>query len=310
MTIATRILAATDFSPTGDRALEEGARLARATGAGFVIVHAVPREPESLRLIDSSFSRADVQNSLERRARKALQDRSGESDPEMKIEIHVRTGKPAPAIMKAAAETEADLVVVGHEGSGVVDRLLLGSVAFSLVRSAPQRVLVVRAPSRPIRNILVALDLTDFSPVLLAEAVRWARAEGAMVHVLYAWEAAGLAEYTSAMPSVPGGNIDQVIVDSARTRLQGLVEEAGASGLTVHTYVRPGAASQEVTELADKLDSCMVVIGSHGRQGFSRMFLGNTAERVLRRAQVNVLVLKPSPDAEPAAEDTDEEWDV
>ena len=52
----------------------------------------------------------------------------------------------APTIAEVAAEEGADLVVVGTQGRGVLDRLVVGSVAERVVRTAPCPVLVVKAP--------------------------------------------------------------------------------------------------------------------------------------------------------------------
>lgn len=57
---------------------------------------------------------------------------------------HLRTGDPAHEIVAAAAEYGADLVVTGTRGLGGIDRLMLGSVARSVLTHAPCSVLVVR----------------------------------------------------------------------------------------------------------------------------------------------------------------------
>jgi nucleotide-binding universal stress UspA family protein len=57
---------------------------------------------------------------------------------------HVRSGDPAHEIVAAAQEASADLVITGHRGLGGIDRLLLGSVARTVLVHAPTSVLVVR----------------------------------------------------------------------------------------------------------------------------------------------------------------------
>jgi nucleotide-binding universal stress UspA family protein len=56
----------------------------------------------------------------------------------------IREGKPAAEIIRFAAEKKADLIVIGSRGKGGLERLLLGSVADEVVRTAPCSVLVVK----------------------------------------------------------------------------------------------------------------------------------------------------------------------
>jgi nucleotide-binding universal stress UspA family protein len=64
------------------------------------------------------------------------------------VSFLVWTGQPGESIVSAAQAEDADLVVVGSHGRGVVARILLGSVSDHVVRHAPCPVLVVRAASR------------------------------------------------------------------------------------------------------------------------------------------------------------------
>ncbi|MFN8515911.1 MAG: universal stress protein [Thermomicrobiales bacterium] len=60
------------------------------------------------------------------------------------METLLREGAPASDIVAAAQEWQADLIVVGTHGRGGLGRLVLGSVAESVLRDAPCPVLVVR----------------------------------------------------------------------------------------------------------------------------------------------------------------------
>lgn len=61
------------------------------------------------------------------------------------VEIVTRTGKPAREILHFAREKEADLIVTGSRGAGLVDRILVGSTATGIIRGAPCAVLAVPA---------------------------------------------------------------------------------------------------------------------------------------------------------------------
>ncbi len=139
------ILVAHDFSDTADHALGFASDLARALGARVTIVHVC--EVVSYGYAESIVAMADVMAQVQRLAASALQklvDRSRAAGLEVSSEL--RTGAPRDEIVSFARECKADLIVAGTHGRKGVPRLLLGSVAESLVRLAPCPVLTVHGP--------------------------------------------------------------------------------------------------------------------------------------------------------------------
>lgn len=136
------IVAATDFSPASDHALDFAASFASALGAKLSVVHAfevpypypvpLPREHR-----DKLLAR------LEKRCaelRTLVRD----------VEAVVREGRPPwSEIVAFAQEAGADLIVVGTHGLGGVAHLLLGSVAERVVRLSPVPVVTVPAARGP-----------------------------------------------------------------------------------------------------------------------------------------------------------------
>jgi len=66
--------------------------------------------------------------------------------PDVPIDTRVEQGDPAGVILRLAAETKCDLIVLGTHGRGLIGRFLLGSVAESVVRHAICPVLTVSHP--------------------------------------------------------------------------------------------------------------------------------------------------------------------
>jgi nucleotide-binding universal stress UspA family protein len=88
-------------------------------------------------------------------------------------------------------------------------------------------------------------------------------------------------------------------IDSARRELQRLVTTEHAPGVKVESLVAEGFdVHREILEQAARLRANLVVMGTHGRSGFERLFLGSTAEKVLRKARIPVMTVPPkAPDA-------------
>jgi nucleotide-binding universal stress UspA family protein len=139
-----RILIAVDESPIAARAADVGSELGRSLKAEVAFVHVIqpPLNPPMETLVTSE--QLIAQASLE--ARKLLH-KFGQQGPGHRASLEfVRVGKSSAEILAAAKEWSDDLVVIGSHGKGVVQRVMLGSVAESVMRHARCPVLIVRPP--------------------------------------------------------------------------------------------------------------------------------------------------------------------
>lgn len=135
----SRILFATDFSPTSDAALRYATALARDSGATLSIVHIeelqTPYAGGEMLLPQPEFPNPEIRHMLE----KVLP-----TDPNVRYEHHLSIGPPAEEIVKLAAEQNADLIVIGTHGRTGLKRVLMGSVAEAVMRRAPCPVLTLK----------------------------------------------------------------------------------------------------------------------------------------------------------------------
>jgi nucleotide-binding universal stress UspA family protein len=130
------ILHPTDFSPLARHAFDVACALAKDYGARLVLLHVheppvpmgelVPPEPPSVR--------EGLLRELE----------DFKPAPGVNVEYRVEIAPVAEGILTAAAETQCDLIVLGTHGRGGLGRMLLGSVAESVLRKAPCMVLTVK----------------------------------------------------------------------------------------------------------------------------------------------------------------------
>lgn len=135
-----KILVPCDFSSEGSSALEYATKLARETGARLLITHV-----QELPLIygDGIYQYYAFPEPDTSEARRLLDDvRPG--DPAVAYEHRLLTGDPAARIAEAAEAEHVDLIVMSSHGRSGVRRVLLGSVAESVLRRASCPVLIVR----------------------------------------------------------------------------------------------------------------------------------------------------------------------
>lgn len=175
--MTTRFIVGVDFEPTGDHALVTAIRLARRLpGCELHPVHVLPHAPgkEKLDQLDAALSKAG--EVLMERTRFAASGLFGDQEWDQHTVLHVRVGEPAESIHQVAVDMGGDLIIVGHRHQGLVDRLVLGSVAEKLLRTAKVPVMVARPKE------IDEMEKTDWPEAIrsgeqLAEGRGWSRSE-------------------------------------------------------------------------------------------------------------------------------------
>lgn len=161
------IVAACDFSPLGERAVQEALRICSTQTAAALHVITVGAHSVAGVVLPGDDVRLRSQEDAQEHARERLQSllteytREHANLPLEKIAMYVTTGVPSQCIVSLAAAVDADLIVLGTHGRKGLERILLGSVAEEVVRSAPCGVLVIRP-----RDFLAGEKLPEIQPPL------------------------------------------------------------------------------------------------------------------------------------------------
>ena len=139
---AKKILFPSDFSHTGDAALDMATALARDTGATLIIAHV----EELATAYGAGEFYYGVVEPVTDDLRRMLEEIKP-TDPAVPYEHRLITGEPAPAIVRLATEEDVDMIVLGTHGRTGLSRLVMGSVAEAVVRRAKCPVLTFKQPA-------------------------------------------------------------------------------------------------------------------------------------------------------------------
>lgn len=143
-----RILAATDFTETSDRALDAALELARRLGASLTLMHAY--EIPIVGVPDGALiATPELATRLGEASRSALEAAVKRVEGQgVQIESVLREGVAWEEIERVAEEIDADIIVIGTHGRRGLARALLGSVAENVIRTTHRPVLTIHgAPS-------------------------------------------------------------------------------------------------------------------------------------------------------------------
>jgi nucleotide-binding universal stress UspA family protein len=145
-----KILVPTDFSECADAALNYATELARKFDAELMLFHVVAMPmlyPTGSELATAPLF--EVTAAAEAHARGTLDTQAQRLGlPAGRVTVRTIVGMPVTEILDVVEKEHFDLIVMGTHGRGVIDHLLLGSVAERVVRKAAVPVLTVHGPAR------------------------------------------------------------------------------------------------------------------------------------------------------------------
>jgi Universal stress protein UspA and related nucleotide-binding proteins len=140
-------------------------------------------------------------------------------------------------------------------------------------------------------EILFPTDGSDGAEAAFDHVLDIADAHGSRVRVL------NVADTNQPSVLRKGGDVLDVLKKEGKRIVGGAADRARERGVSVITEVIQGEPYRTVVGYADSHDVDLIVMPTHGRQGLERFLLGSTTERVVRRAEVPVLTVKPDGDS-------------
>lgn len=292
--MTARVLVATDLSPISDEALKQGEAFARLSDARLGVVHVVPNvQPINMffpqRNVADETSFAELTGQVRAILEERIRTLTGRDHTT--VDIFVDVGLDYAEVIRRAEEYKASEVVIGSLGKTGLRRALLGSVAEKIVRYAHCPVLVVR-PGEAKGVVVAATDMSDPSLPAIRFGALEAERRGAKLVVVHAVDFRGaslLGEIGSFFGGAPPAPDVAALVEAAKTLLQKAMVNLGVRGEVV---ILDGAASAVVAEYAEKVGAELVVVGTRGRTGLSRLTLGSVAERIVQHAPCSVLAVR------------------
>lgn len=142
-----------------------------------------------------------------------------------------------------------------------------------------------------IRNILCPVDFSDFSKRALDHAIAIAHRYESKVTLLYVCPSMPAVAYAGGIPPLES----IILTDTDRERLQSqlrtFADLDAASGVQVQFLVREGDTVSEILDAEVSTKADLLTVGTHGRSGFERLFLGSITEKLLRKARCPVLTV-------------------
>ncbi|HEX3036258.1 MAG TPA: universal stress protein [Thermodesulfobacteriota bacterium] len=221
----------------------------------------------------------------------------------LKFTYKVTAGAADEEVIRIANEEKVDLIVMGKQGLGLIDRVLIGSTALRVLRESSIPVLIAKKRDGEgkvnIRNVLVPLDIFEETDSALLYAIDVAeKMKAAILSVYVFWLVNHDYEIPPSVLSEDLMSVVEYLMKVSSGELEKKVREiklkSSAPEREINTKVLLGMNSAvSIIDYASDNDVDLIVIHTHGRKGFQKLMLGSVTEKIIQELPCAVLALKP-----------------
>ncbi len=294
-----RLLLATDGSPSAERALQlllKEPWPAPSAVRVVTVLDEVAMSAGNPWPIVAPVAPFDVDEVARAAAAETLEYVADRLRPVLAVETAILTGRPALVIADEARHWEADVIVMGSRGHGPISSMVLGSVSAEVIDLSDRPVLVARADH--LRGIVLGVDGSTGAEQAVDLVLHWLPFRATRIHVvavapsLYPWwvgmaEAGGVTTVPQLVASEEATRADEEVL------VQATVERLVQAGYLATGSVREGDAADQLIKAVEATGSDLIVVGTRGRTGLTRLVLGSVARNIVTHAPCSVLVVHP-----------------
>jgi nucleotide-binding universal stress UspA family protein len=204
----------------------------------------------------------------------------------------IQGGEIFEPINRIAAQEGVALTLIGKRGRGIIDTLLLGSVASDVLRYGKTDLLLVN--NKWARDTFSGQDLP--CPDLFSHALICTDFSDPEIASLCCDEMPWIRKVTLFHVVTTGDSPEEIrsSVDSAQIGLERMQDAFSRISIPAQIHISVGSAAEEIISFSEEQDISIIILKSTGKRGFLSILLGSTTARVARYSKKAVLVLRRS----------------
>lgn len=287
-----KVIVPIDAKPSSQALIDALIGMSWSEGTEIKLLTVVPRATENGASVDSS--------TVEEIERLAI-DLQGVLQY-CEVSLFVREGDPKSEIIALADEFKADLILMGSNCKGALERLLLGSVSQSVLNEADCPVIIARPECDAVRDsqhgmktVLIPIDDSIYSEA----ALRWLSnfQWTPETRFVLATVVEAVPGYFASASSAEAATIveeHRAVLEFAQEALNVRAKQVSDLLRTNNVFIEIGAgnATESIIELAKNYYADLIVMGSHGRTGIKKLILGSVSTAVSQNAPCSIAIVR------------------
>ena len=282
MVLLKNILLATDFSKSSEHVLEHAIEIAKIFKSEITLIYVLPNniDNEKAKTLLKEFASKQLD---------LINDKIKNED--------VSTSKPileygifSDKITQAAEKINANMIIIGAGEKLKGNVLQLGSNAEKIIKKSNKPVFVVKNEKEfNIKKIFCPVDFSAESKRALKNAITMSHRFKAQIVIFTVYEVAHLY---SIQNKVSIEEEIEIIHASHEKKFTAFLSDFNLVGLDLILEIKQGLPDVEILKAIIKYDSDLLIIGTTGKSGISKILMGSVTEKVIRKIPSSFITLK------------------
>lgn len=198
-------------------------------------------------------------------------------------------GHPVDVIVETARSAQSNLIVLGARGLGPVKELILGSVSHRVLMHAPCSTMIVKTPMTQLKKILLPIEGQEDAEAALQFLALQPFRQPVEVEVFAVWPQPQLSWPTTVGQS---DRLEAQAIEEAQERMKAVTDRLIRMNFACQAHVGIGDPAYAILEQRHASQSDLIMMGMHGRGGFSRFLMGSVSHSVLHQTPCPVLIVR------------------
>ena len=198
-------------------------------------------------------------------------------------------GHPVDVILETARSAQSHLIMLGARGLGSVKELILGSVSHRVLMHAPCSTMTVKTSLTQLKKILLPIEGQEDAEAALQFLALQPFRQPVEVEVFAVWPQPQLS-----WPATVGQSdrLEAQAIEEAQERMKPVTDRLIRMNFACQAHVGIGDPAYAILEQRHASQSDLIMMGMHGRGGFSRFLMGSVSHSVLHQTPCPVLIVR------------------
>ncbi|MDH3709354.1 MAG: universal stress protein [Cyclobacteriaceae bacterium] len=281
MKLLDKILVAHDFSKSSENVVLTAIGLAKIFHSKISLIHVLPDD------IDNEKVKRLLDETATHKLTETVKQISGQG-----VEIGksmLKYGSPYDAIIRTAGRERVNLIVIGSGGDLKDAKFQLGTTAHRIIQKSDQPVFVVKEDTPlKVKKMLCPVDFSSNSKRALKNAITMSRRFDAELMVMNVVDLHGAKWFTAEKDS----DIEKEKLQKQKEIFDAFLAEFNFADLTWQQEIRLGDPPSEILKAIPENDIDLLVMGTAGKTGLSRLVIGSVTEKAIREVPCSFITIK------------------
>lgn len=282
MKLLEKILVAHDFSKSSENVVASAIELAKIFQSTIVPIHVLPDDVvhEKVRSLLNETAKTKLKETASRIKAEGIA---------MKKPL-LMVGSPHEAIVRAAVDVNANIILLGSGETRKGDSFRLGTTAERIIQKSEKPVFVIKEDVLlNVQQILCPVDFSDASKRALKNAITMTRKFKSELTILAVCELQGGSWFLSKSDLEKE---NELRYSMHKEQFDAFLKEFNLADLTWSKEAPKGDPSNEILSIVSRKMIDLLIMGTSGRTGLNRMLMGSVTEKVVREVPCSFLTIK------------------